>query len=308
MWRTSTPTPPKSNLKNSSDNTDKLNQSNFSRRKENQFMHLSALSNQKMLPRPRLTFIRNPSMESSSTSTTTRSKKSERLNTRKSMINLTSRTTRKLMPTCQTFLPSQKWLRSSHNFWTSFSPSSCSSIDQASTDRDRTIRDPDRCRTDFRGLSLIWWTSNSPLWDKDSPPLKECHKCNNHLSLNSKWWEDQECRCHLWANKFPQWDTPWWAQSHPNLLNTSNTCRNPSQSLLEWTPTTLTTNNRLVRLFMSGLRESLEKTKPPRSQVCCLTCPLKKSLATWKTTSSWKRKSEKLPLSYKVKASEQFRA
>lgn len=97
MLRISPLIPPKSNFMNYLVLMDKLNQSNFSKRKERQYMLLSAINHQRKLQKQRLNFIRNHSMENNCISIITKSKKSERHNTKRSMIRLASRTIRNPM-------------------------------------------------------------------------------------------------------------------------------------------------------------------------------------------------------------------
>lgn len=75
MLRISLLIPLKTNFKNYLVLMVTLNPSNFSKKKEKPFMLLSALNHQRKLQKPKLNFIRNPSMENNCTSTIMKLKK-----------------------------------------------------------------------------------------------------------------------------------------------------------------------------------------------------------------------------------------
>jgi len=220
---------------------------------------------QKMPPRQRLSSTNTLSMESNFTSTTTKSRKSERLSMRSSMIRLTSRTSRsRILATLlisSTNLRSMLYLpRSSLLF--SQSSTKCKEVVET-TWEDNNTQAKDKVQDNTH---LSQWVNN--LW-------QACHSqiCNNQWvecqcqEISHLKWEwtnpcQEQCLpkwCHLkWE---PQECHQWWAaDSNLNKWTTHmlNISKEVSKFCLQLLEVTKITRTKLEKLSLNSLRNSLE--------------------------------------------------
>jgi len=177
----------------------KLSQSEFSPRKVKLCMPLCASRLLNLLPKPRLPSTSRTSMESSSTSTTMRSKKSGSNNTKRCTTRLTSKTIRSRTPTCLKSWTSPK----SSPSWTNWSNSYNQRWWCKTDNKDQTNKEPVACQDQE--------CNPCPC---PSQELQDRTKCNHQwwwATNQTQWWDHQwwtRCRCPL----------KWWWDNNSELM------------------------------------------------------------------------------------------